>query len=83
MSHVEFKELPMSCHLYFPPCRQASCRMSILRNDNVALSNLRVKGPIRIWAESEGCLTCLPWSYQPRYQPRQEADGRGEGRVRL
>ena len=36
---------PMSCPLFFLPCHSALCRMLILRNGHVAVSNLRVKSP--------------------------------------
>ena len=55
MSHVEFKKWPMSCHYFFWSCRYGLCRMSILRNGCVAVSNLGVKGhrDLQIFTESE------------------------------
>ena len=39
MSHVEYKELPMSCHLYFFPMLIGFMSHVDLRNDHVALLN--------------------------------------------
>ena len=41
--HVEFKKCHVLCHYFFWPCQYALCRMLILRNCRVAVSNLGVK----------------------------------------
>ena len=43
MLHIDFKN--SMCHVEFPSSRKVPCRISILRNGNVAVSNLGVKSP--------------------------------------
>ena len=35
MYHVDFKKLPMLCHLFFSSCGKGPCHMSILRNGHL------------------------------------------------
>ena len=49
MSHVDFKKYPMSCSLFCFSCHWAPCRMSILKNVHVAVSNLGVEGHMCIF----------------------------------